>query len=188
MFTQAFRNGFSTNFSFKVALSRYSLDQPIYPRSGSSLLLSVQATPPYSLFDPNITQANSFKLPEYTKFRMTSDWYLPIGDAMGSDKSRQFVLKASAKFGFMGRYNSALGYSPFERFQLGDAGLTNNFGLLGYDIISQRGYPVYDNSDPKVNNSQQQQANQFLYHIVDIPATWNYAIRSRPIRAAPSMG
>ncbi len=31
LFTQAFRNGRSTNFSFKVALSRYNLDQPIYP-------------------------------------------------------------------------------------------------------------------------------------------------------------
>ncbi|HMH22597.1 MAG TPA: POTRA domain-containing protein [Puia sp.] len=161
LFTQAFRNGFSTNFSFKVALSRYSLDQPIYPRSGSNLLLSVQFTPPYSLVDKNITQANSYKLPEFHKWRFTSDWYLPIGNAMGADKSRQFVLKASAKYGFMGRYNSSLGFSPFERFQLGDAGLTNNFGLLGYDIISQRGYPVYENSDPKVNPDQQQ-ASQFF--------------------------
>ncbi len=39
--------------------------------------------------------------------------------------------------------------------------LTNNFGLLGYDIISQRGYPVYENSDPKVNPDQQQ-ASQFF--------------------------
>src|SRR5258708_36529830 len=92
---------------------------------------------------------------------MTSKWDLPIGNAMGADKSRQFVLKASAKYGFMGRYNSALGFSPFERFQVGDAGLTNNFGLLGYDIISQRGYPVYENSDPKVNPDQQQ-ASQFF--------------------------
>ncbi len=70
---------------------------------------------------------------------------------MGADKSRQFVLKAAVKYGFMGRYNSELNFSPFERFQLGDAGLTNNFGLLGYDIISQRGYPVYQNSDPRIN-------------------------------------
>jgi outer membrane protein insertion porin family len=161
LFTQAFRNGFSTNFSFKLALSRYSLDQPIYPRTGSNLLLSVQFTPPYSSIDRGLTQADSYKLPEYHKWRFTSDWYLPIGNAMGADKSRQFVLKASAKYGFMGRYNSALGFSPFERFQVGDAGLTNNFGLLGYDIISQRGYPVYDNSDPKVNPDQQQ-ASQFF--------------------------
>jgi outer membrane protein insertion porin family len=161
LFTSAFRNGYSTNFSFKLALSRYDLDQPIYPRRGSNLLLSVQFTPPYSRIDHNLTQADSYKLPEYHKWRMTSDWYLPIGNAMGADKSRQFVLKASAKYGFMGRYNSALCFSPFERFQVGDAGLTNNFGLLGYDIISQRGYPVYENSDPKVNPDQQQ-ASQFF--------------------------
>ena len=161
LFTSAFRNGFSTNLSFKLALSRYNLDQPIFPRSGASQMLSVQFTPPYSLFDPGITQDDSYKLPEYHKWRFTSDWYIPIGSAMGADKSRQFVLKASAKFGFMGRYNSRLGFSPFERFQLGDAGLTNNFGLLGYDIISQRGYPVYENSDPKVNPDQQQ-ASQFF--------------------------
>ena len=161
LFTQAFRNGFSTNFSFKLALSRYSLDQPIYPRTGSNLLLSVQATPPYSSIDRGLSQGSSYKLPEYHKWRFTSDWYLPIGNAMGADKSRQFVLKASAKYGFMGRYTSKLDFSPFERFQVGDAGLTNNFGLLGYDIISQRGYPVYENSDPKVNPDQQQ-ASQFF--------------------------
>ena len=161
LFTSAFRNGFSTNFSFKLALSRYSLDQPIYPRSGSNLMLSVQFTPPYSKIDQGLTQQNSFKLPEYHKWRFTSDWYLPIGNAMGSDKSRQFVLKASAKYGFMGRYNSALSYSPFERFQVGDAGLTNNFGLLGYDIVSLRGYPVFENSDPKVNPEQQQATTFF---------------------------
>jgi outer membrane protein insertion porin family len=161
LFTQAFRNGFSTNFSFKIALSRYDLDQPIYPRRGSSQLLSVQFTPPYSQIDHGLTQADSYKLPEYHKWRFTSDWYLPIGNATGADKSRQFVLKVSAKYGFMGRYNPSLGFSPFERFQLGDAGLTNNFGLLGYDIISQRGYPVYQNSNPKVNPDQQQ-ATQFF--------------------------
>jgi len=161
LFTSAFRNGRSTNFSFKLALSRYDLDQPIYPRRGSNLLLSVQFTPPYSSIDHGLTQADSYKLPEYHKWRFTSDWYLPIGNAMGADKSRQFVLKASAKYGFMGRYNAGLGFSPFERFQVGDAGLTNNFGLLGYDIISQRGYPVYENSDPKVNPDQQQ-ASQFF--------------------------
>jgi outer membrane protein insertion porin family len=161
LFTSAFRNGRSTNFSFKIALSRYNLDQPIYPRSGSSQLLSVQFTPPYSDIDHGLTQADSYRLPEYHKWRFTSDWYLPIGDATGTDRSRQFVMKISAKYGFMGRYNPSLGFSPFERFQLGDAGLTNNFGLLGYDIISQRGYPVYQNSNPKVNPDQQQ-ATQFF--------------------------
>ena len=80
---------------------------------------------------------------------------------MGADKSRQFVLYAGVKMGFMGRYNSEANFSPFERFQLGDAGLTNNFGLLGYEIISQRGYPVYQNSDPRIN-PERTAATQFF--------------------------
>ena len=162
LFTSNFRNGHSKNFSFKLALSRYSLDQPIFPHSGSNTLLSVQFTPPYSAFDPNITATQSYELPEYHKWRFTNEWYIPIGKPMGADKSRQFVLKASMKYGFMGRYNARLDFSPFERFQLGDAGLTNNFGLLGYDIISQRGYPVYQNPDPKVNPDQQTSQQFFV--------------------------
>ncbi|HVM87199.1 MAG TPA: POTRA domain-containing protein [Puia sp.] len=152
LFTTNFRNGHSKNFSFKLALSRYSLDQPIFPHNGSNTLLSVEFSPPYSLFDPNITQNQSFELPEYHKWKFTNEWYIPIGKPMGADKSRQFVLKAAVKYGFMGRYNSKLDFSPFGRFQLGDAGLTNNFGLLGYDIISQRGYPVYQDPNPTKNN------------------------------------
>jgi outer membrane protein insertion porin family len=162
LFSPDFRNGYSNNLSFKLALGRYSLDQPIYPRSGSNLMVSAQLTPPYSMFmsDYNSNQ-EEFKLPEYTKFRLNSEWYIPIGRAMGADKSKQFVLKAAIKLGFMGKYNGEQNFSPFERFQLGDAGLTNNFGLLGYDIISQRGYPVYQNSDPRIN-PETQSATQFF--------------------------
>ncbi|MEJ7736233.1 MAG: POTRA domain-containing protein [Chitinophagaceae bacterium] len=152
----------ATNISAKLALSRSSIDQPIFPKSGSTFTISGQFTPPYSLIDKSIaTSANPFKLPEFHKWRINGEWYVPIGRPLGADKSRQFVLKAAAKFGFMGRYNSKLDYSPFERFQVGDAGLTNNFGILGYDIIAHRGYPVYDNSNPKVNPDQQQ-ASQFF--------------------------
>ena len=51
--------------------------------------------------------------------------------------------------------------SPFERFQVGDAGLSNQFALLGYDIISQRGYPVYQSSDP-TKNPDQSSATQYF--------------------------
>lgn len=150
------------NFSFKLALNRSSIDQPIFPKSGSNFMASVQATPPYSLIDPGrVNSANPYELPEFHKWRFTGEWYVPIGKPMGADKSRQFVLKAAAKYGFMGRYNSKLDYSPFERFQVGDAGLTNNFGLLGYDIIAHRGYPVYDNSDPTINPDRSS-ATQFF--------------------------
>jgi outer membrane protein insertion porin family len=150
------------NLSLKLALSRSSIDQPIFPKTGSNFTISVQATPPYSIIDPSrVKSANPYELPEFHKWRFNGEWYVPIGRPMGADRSKQFVLKAAAKFGFMGRYNPKLNYSPFERFQLGDAGLTNNFGLLGYDIIAHRGYPVYDNSDPTINPDKST-ASQFF--------------------------
>ncbi|HET9825449.1 MAG TPA: POTRA domain-containing protein [Chitinophagaceae bacterium] len=148
-------SGLATNVSFKIALQRSSTFDPIFPRSGSNFVASVQLTPPYSLLDPGIVNStNPYTKPEYHKWRFNAEWYVPIGKAMGADKNRQFVLKMAAKYGFMGRYNNKLDFSPFERFQLGDAGLTNNYGLLGYDIIAQRGYPVYESSDPSINPDQ----------------------------------
>jgi Outer membrane protein/protective antigen OMA87 len=162
IFEKDFSNGTSKNFSMKIALQRSSVFDPVFPRSGSNFMASVQFTPPYSLFNENISKTNSkFKNPEYHKWRFNAEWYVPIGKPMGADKNRQFVLKMAAKYGFMGRYNKDLDYSPFERFQVGDAGLTNNFGLLGYDIIAHRGYPVYQNSDPTINPDQQS-ASQFF--------------------------
>lgn len=162
IFDQSFTNGTSNNVSFKIALQRSSVFNPIFPTSGSSFMASVQFTPPYSLFNKNIAKSdNRYKNPEYHKWRFNAEWYVPIGKPLGAEKNRQFVLKMAAKYGFMGRYNKDLEYSPFERFQVGDAGLTNNFGLLGYDIIAHRGYPVYQSSDPTVNPDQQS-ASQFF--------------------------
>lgn len=162
IFQGASPTGVSNNLSFKIALQRSSVFNPIFPTSGSNFVASVQFTPPYSLFNPDIVNAaDPYKNPEYHKWRFNSEWYVPIGKALGAEKNRQFVLKLAAKYGFMGRYNNKLDYSPFERFQVGDAGLTNNFGLLGYDIIAHRGYPVYQSSDPSVNPDQQS-ASQFF--------------------------
>jgi len=147
-------DGVSHNVSFKLALSRNSAGpNPIFPTSGSNFMTSVQATPPYSLFSKETVQ-DGYNLPEFHKWRMNAEWFVPIGKGFGTDK-KQFVIRAAAKYGFMGRYNSGLSYSPFERFQVGDAGLANGNYILGYDIVAHRGYPVYDNSDPKVNPDKQ---------------------------------
>lgn len=162
LFTSAFRNGTSNNLSFKIALNRNSAGpNPMFPTSGSNFLASLQFTPPWSLINPSITTEDSYKLPEYHKWRFNAEWFIPIGRPMGADKSRQFVLRAVAKYGFMGRYNRDIGYSPFERFQVGDAGLANGNYVLGYDIIAHRGYPVYESSDPKVNPDQQNASTFF---------------------------
>lgn len=157
-------SGNSTNFSIKVAINRNSAGpNPIFPTSGSNFTLSLQATPPYSLLNPSLEKDGYYKHPEYHKWRFNAEWYIPLGRPMGAEKNRQFIVKMAAKYGFMGRYNRNLEFSPFERFQVGDAGMTNNFGLLGYDIIAHRGYPIYENSKPSVNPSDDpSQARQFF--------------------------
>ena len=157
-------SGNSTNISLKIALQRNSAGpNPIFPTSGSNFLVSLQATPPYSIIDPTLAEENSYRHPEYHKWRFNAEWYVPLGKPMGADKNRQFVVKVAAKYGFMGKYNNKLEVSPFERFQLGDAGMANSFGLLGYDIIAHRGYPIYENSDPSVNPSDDpSQARNFF--------------------------
>lgn len=145
-------NGNSTNISLKLTLLRNSAGpNPIFPTSGSNFLVSGQFTLPYSLIGITKMGENPYKLPEFHKWRFNGEWYVPIGRARGAEKNKQFILKAAAKYGFIGRYNSKLGISPFERFQVGDAGLSNTQALLGYDIIAHRGYPIYSNSNPKVN-------------------------------------
>ncbi|MCW3088151.1 MAG: outer membrane protein assembly factor YaeT precursor [Sediminibacterium sp.] len=157
-----FDNGVVNNLNFRIALQRSSVDQPLFPRTGSTFLLSLQVTPPYSLYDPGIKNSvNPYKFIEYHKWRFNGEWYVPFGKPHGEERNKQFVLKAAAKFGFLGRFNPDLKISPFERFQVGDAGLSNQFALLGYDIIAHRGYPVYDNSDPKVNPDQQSAKQYF---------------------------
>ena len=156
----SFSTGVSNNFNLKIALQRTSIDQPIFPKSGSNFLLSGTFTPPWS-YIRGVNKTDIFKLVEYHKWRFNGEWFVPIGKPTGEDKSRQFVLRMAAKYGFIGRYNQNVPISPFERFQVGDAGLTNNFGVLGYDIIAHRGYPVYDNSDPTVNPDKQNASNFF---------------------------
>ena len=157
-----FNNGAVNNVNFRISLQRTSIDQPLFPRTGSNFLLSAQLTPPYSLVIPNVNSAaNPFELIEYHKWRFNGEWFVPLGKPAGEDHNKQFVLRFAAKFGLVGNYNSKLKISPFERFQLGDAGLSNQFALLGYDIIAQRGYPVYQNSNPKINPDQQAATQYF---------------------------
>lgn len=149
---QGLSNGKSTNISFKLALVRNATQgNPIFPTGGSTFLLSSQFTLPYSLIGLSKKDENQYKLPEFHKWKFTGEYYVPIGIAKGVDKNKQFILKVAAKYGFIGKYNKDRDISPFERFQVGDAGMNNNFALLGYDIIAHRGYPVYSSSNPKIN-------------------------------------
>ncbi len=176
-------SGTSNNFNVRIQLIRSSVDQPTFPRSGSTFSITATFTPPWSLFrdmskytDP----AEKYRLVEYHKWRLNYEWYVPIGKPMGAEKNRQFVLKAAAKFGFVGRYNKDMPISPFERFQLGDAGMQNNFGIIGYDIVAHRGYPVYDNSNPKINNQNQTSAYNFFTIFNKYSLEMRYPLSTNP--------
>jgi len=59
-----------------------------------------------------------------------------------------------AKYGFLGYYNTGIGFSPFERFQVGGDGLSGYSYFVGKDIISQRGYEIYQSSGTIFNKYQ----------------------------------
>ncbi|MDX5321257.1 MAG: outer membrane protein assembly factor BamA [Bacteroidota bacterium] len=131
----SFGTGISDNLNFRIAISRNSVDQPIYPRSGSQFSLSLQITPPWSLFsDKNYAEATDqekYRLIEYHKWKFDAAWYVNLVDKL--------VLTTQAHFGYMGAYNKSIGASPFERFYLGGAGLIG-FNLDGRELIALRGY------------------------------------------------
>jgi outer membrane protein insertion porin family len=157
-----FENGIVNNLNFRIALQRSSIDQPMFPKTGSNFMASLQITPPYSLINSSFNPvSNPYQWIEYHKWRFNGEWFVPLGKPHGEDRNKQFVMRFAAKFGFVGRFNEKLQVSPFERFQVGDAGLTNQFALLGFDIVAHRGYPVYDNSNPRVNPDQQRASQYF---------------------------
>lgn len=137
-------NGYSNNLFFRLVLARYSVDKPLYPTSGSNFSFTFQFTPPYSLFNgKDYSTANAeekYKWVEYHKYRFTAEWYHKVVGNM--------VFKLATKYGFMGYYNNDIGYSPFERFQLGGDGLSGRNFFVGKDIVAHRGF-----REPYQNNA-----------------------------------
>lgn len=131
-----FKKGKSHNISFTNVISRNSTDQPIYPRSGSNISLSLQFTPPFSLFSKTdyTTASNEVKYEfiEYHKWKFDASFF--------SRLAGDLVLNTKTQFGFLGYYNNDIGVSPFERFKLGGDGLAGFDFLRGSEIIGLRGY------------------------------------------------
>src|SRR5690606_34107257 len=95
--------GTSTNISAKITLLRNSTGpNPIFPTNGSNFLLSGQFTLPYSLMRHTSGDVNEYKLPEFHKWRFNAEWYIAIGMTRGVDKNKQLIVKAAAKYGFIG--------------------------------------------------------------------------------------
>ncbi len=185
-----FRNGVSNNLNFKIALQRSSIDQPLFPRSGSNFMASLQFTPPWSRMGEAKTYdtpEEKYKWVEYHKWRFSGEWFVPLTKPHGAERNKQLVLRLAAKYGILGRYNPKLEVSPFERFQLGDAGMSNQVALIGFDVIAHRGYPVYQTSDPRYNPDQQG-ANKFFTIFNKYVAEIRYPLSLNPSSTIFALG
>ena len=134
----SFSDGYSNNINYSLTLDRNSVDQATYPRQGSHFTLSLNATPPYSLFDDvddysTLTEQEKYKWMEFYKFNFKSVWYSAFTDKL--------VLATRTQFGLLGTYNQNKGITPFERFYVGGDGLSG-VGMMndGRELIALRGY------------------------------------------------
>ncbi|MDX1904578.1 MAG: outer membrane protein assembly factor BamA [Thermonemataceae bacterium] len=133
-------DGNSNTFVLNSTLARNSIDNPTFPRSGSSLSLSLSLTPPYSLlaggrdeqYYKDLPLGERYKWLEYYKLMFDGAFYTPL--------VAKFVLASRIHFGFIDAYNQALGVTPFERFALGGSGLAGQNFIIGRDVIGLRGY------------------------------------------------
>ena len=98
-------NGKFNMISYNIILSRNSVSQPLYPRSGSEFQLGLEITPPYSLFsDKNyaaMTENEKYKWIEMHRWTFKAAWYTELYDKL--------VMMTRVRFGYLGHYNDQIG-------------------------------------------------------------------------------
>lgn len=119
--------GQSVSAAFVTNFSRNSIDNPTFPRSGSSFSLTASLTPPYSLFG-----GNNSNLIEYHKWMFDASWFTPI--------TSKLVFHMRTHMGFLGSYSPDKDITRFERFDLGGSGMQTGYNVISRDIIALRGY------------------------------------------------
>ncbi|GAB3490291.1 POTRA domain-containing protein [Spirosoma knui] len=137
LFYIGYKDGISNNITLNTTIARNSIDNPQFPRSGSSFSLSGSFTPPYSAFKTATTTPekpeDKYKFVEYHKWMFDASWFQTVFGKL--------VLNTRAHMGFLGSYNKRTNIGPFERFVLGGSGLAGQGQFaLAQDIIGLRGY------------------------------------------------
>ncbi len=147
-------NGNANSLTLGLTLARNSIDNPLYTRTGSDFSLSLQMTPPASLFGKKdwkklyelANQSNTDKKTEqarrdlyhwieYWKLRFKSRTYTPLTNPEGK---YTLVLMTRADIGLLGSYNKYL-KSPFETFYVGGDGMSGSY-TYAQETIALRGY------------------------------------------------
>jgi outer membrane protein insertion porin family len=128
------------SISLGLTISRNSIDNPLYTRTGSSFSFGIKFTPPYSLFnpnkfnDPNILNnpAERYKWIEFHKWTFMSKTFTPISN------NSKLVLMSKVQFAYLGNYHPNA-QTPFEKYDMGGGGMMY-FAGFGTEIVSLRGY------------------------------------------------
>ncbi len=120
-FTSALPRGTSQQITIRQSLSRSSLDHPVFPTVGSTMVLSSEIALPIGKFI------------QYHKWRFNTSWNVPLAPKV--------TMSVASELGYIG---SITGKDVlFERYVVGGSpfdvqGYRDNFGK---DIIYMRGYP-----------------------------------------------
>jgi outer membrane protein insertion porin family len=166
-----FSEGFANNLNFLASVSRNSIDNPLYPRYGSNVALTLRITPPFSSFSnkdyENLPPSEVYRFVEYHKWKFTTEWFTELAPKL--------VLRTKAGWGYLGFYNAQIGPSPFERFYLGGSALSG-FQLDGREIIALRGYPDLSLSAVEGNNVITKYTLELRYPISLNPSATIYAL------------
>jgi outer membrane protein insertion porin family len=194
-------NGASNNFSFTTNFGRNSVDQPIYPRRGSSFYLTLQLTPPYSLFkeskwwelsESDVNRAEdqyeaqgdepTQTLADIKKDMVNQDKYNWIEFHKWKFKGQWYlkliddlVLATNTEFGYLGHYNNDLGPSPFGSFDVGGDGMSG-YSLYGIETIALRGYENGTLTPPAGGNVYQKVNLELRYPLTLKPQATIYAL------------
>ncbi len=107
---------------FRQALTRNSLNHPLFPTEGAMAQLSVEVAPPF----PGFTQ--------YHKWRLQTNFNVPL--------AKKLTFGVSTDFGYIGSLTGEA--VDFQRFVVGGSPFETQGGsdLFGRDIVYLRGYPI----------------------------------------------
>jgi Outer membrane protein/protective antigen OMA87 len=126
------------NLSVNLTVSRSSIDNPTFTRTGSAFSLGLKITPPFSMLnhknyaDPNMTAQERYRWIEYHKWTFSGKTFTPI------TSDNKLIIMGRALFSYLGEYNKNA-RSPFEAFSMGGDGMSS-YTSYGTDYIAMRGY------------------------------------------------
>lgn len=168
-------DGSCHNINLNFTLGRNSVFNPIYPRDGSTFSLSLQVTPPYSLFDgkdysdPKMSSKEKFKFIEYHKWKFLSKTFTSLSS------NEKLVLMTRADFGFVGYFNKNK-KSPFETFSVGGDGMTGYGSTYAVETVGLRGYENGSLTSRGYGNAYSRLALELRYPIMLSNASNIYAL------------